>query len=383
MRSRRLFLLVGALVLTEVMFYSVLTPLLPYYAHRLNLSKPEAGVLAAFYAFGAILFSVPAGFLVGRIGARRTVVAGVFVLAASSLAFGFLRSVAGLDAARCLQGAGGSLLWTGGLVWLVTSAPPEQRGEVVGSALGIGIAGALLGPVLGAAATVTSPELIFSLIAAVIAALGAWAVAMPSPPPGHANTLGDLVAAARRDPRMWAGLWFTALPSIVFGVLEVLAPLRLSALGAGAAAIAATFLVSAGVEATLSPVVGRLSDRHGPMRVARVGLGLAAVATACVSLPSAVFPLAVAVIAACVALGSPWVPASSLLSAGAAEFGLGQGIAFALWNLAWGAGQAVGAAGGAALAHATVDAVPYVVLAIVCLATVLAIRTPAPERATA
>ena len=89
--------------------------------------------------------------------------------------------------------------------------------------------------------------------------------------------------------------------------------------------------------------------------------------------------LAVAVIAACVALGSPWVPASSLLSAGAAEFGLGQGIAFALWNLAWGAGQAVGAAGGAALAHATADAVPYVALAIACLATVFAVRIPFPE----
>ena len=136
MLERRLFLLVGGLVLAEVMFYAVLTPLLPYYAHHLNLSKPEAGILAAFYAFGAIVFSVPAGFLVGRVGARRTVIAGVFVLAASSLAFGFLRSVAGLDAARCLQGAGGSLLWAGGLVWLLASSPPERRGEVVGSALG-------------------------------------------------------------------------------------------------------------------------------------------------------------------------------------------------------------------------------------------------------
>src|SRR5437763_8272049 len=287
MLERRLFLLVGGLVLAEVMFYAVLTPLLPYYAHHLHLSKPQAGVLAAFYAFGAIVFSIPAGFLVGRIGARRTVIVGVCVLAASSLAFGFLKSITGLDAARCIQGAGGSLLWAGGLVWLVASAAPEQRGEVVGSALGVGIAGALLGPVLGAAATVTSPELIFSLIATVIALLGVWAFAMPASPPGHANTFGELVAAARRDPRMWAGLWFTALPSIVFGVLEVLAPLRLSALGAGAAAIAATFLVSAGIEATLSPIVGRLSDRHGPTRVARIGLGLAGLATVCVALPGA------------------------------------------------------------------------------------------------
>ena len=48
---------------------------------------------------------------------------------------------------------------------------------------------------------------------------------------------------------------------------------------------------------------------------------------------------------------------------------LGQGIAFALWNLAWGAGQAVGAAGGAGLAQATSDAVPYLLLAAACLLT--------------
>jgi MFS family permease len=381
MPDRRLFLLVGALVLAEVMFYAVLTPLLPYYAHHLHLSKPEAGVLSAFYAFGAIAFSVPAGFLVGRIGARRTVIAGVVLLSLSSLAFGYLKSVVGLDAARCLQGAGGSCLWAGGLVWLVTSSAPGQRGEVVGAALGVGIAGALLGPVLGATATVTSPELVFTAIAIVIGLLGAWALAMPDSPPGHANTFGELVSAARRDARMWAGLWFTALPSVVFGVLEVLAPLRLSALGAGAAAIAATFLVSAGVEASLSPVFGRLSDRHGPTRVARFGLAATAIATVLVAIPAAALPLAIAVALACVALGSPWVPASSLLSAGAADYGLGQGIAFALWNLAWGAGQAIGAAGGASLAHATADAVPYVALAVACLATVLATRTPAPESA--
>jgi MFS family permease len=383
MPNRRLFLLVGALVLVEVMFYAVLTPLLPYYVHHLHLSKPEAGLLSASYAVGAIAFSVPAGFLVGRIGARATVVAGVAVLAVSSLAFGLLKSIEGLDAARFLQGAGGSCLWAGGLVWLVASTAPRRQGEVVGSALGVGIAGALLGPVAGAAATVTGPAAVFTAIAVVIGSLGAWAMRTPVPPPGRANTFGELVAAARRDSRMWAGLWFTALPSVVFGVLEVLGPLRLSALGAGAGAIAATFLAAAGVEAMLSPVYGRLSDRHGPIRVARLGLAAAAVATVAVALPGAALPFAFAVAVACVVLGSPWVPASSMLSAGAAEHGLGQGIAFALWNLAWAAGQAVGAAGGAAVAHATSDAVPYVALAAACVATVIAARAPAPERAPA
>jgi MFS family permease len=376
--DRRLFVLVGALVLAEVMFYSVLTPLLPYYEHQLGLSKSGLGLLSAFYAFGAVGFSVPAGLLVGRIGARPTVLVGIAMLATASVAFGYLRVVAGLDIARFVQGAGGSCIWAGGLAWAVADAPAAKRGEVVGGVLGIGIVGALVGPALGAAATVTSPAAVFTLIAGVLAGLGIWAATMVGPERGGATPVGELVDAARRDPRVWAGLWFTALPSIIFGVLEVLGPLRLSDLGAGAGAIAATFLVSAAAEAMLSPVFGRLSDRRGPLRVARAGLAVSAAMAVLISLPTAAWALAAVIAVACVAFGSPWVPASTLLSAGADDRGIDQGIAFALWNLAWGIGQAIGSAGGAGLAQATADGVPYLLLAAACAATALAVRVPQP-----
>jgi hypothetical protein len=50
-------------------------------------------------------------------------------------------------------------------------------------------------------------------------------------------------------------------------------------------------------------------------------------------------------------------------------FGLDYGYAFALVNVAWAPGQAGGAAIGGALAAATSDAVPYLALAAICLAT--------------
>ena len=43
--------------------------------------------------------------------------------------------------------------------------------------------------------------------------------------------------------------------------------------------------------------------------------------------------------------------------------GLDYGYTFALISLAWAPGQALGAAGGGALAHATSNTVPYLVLA--------------------
>ena len=45
----------------------------------------------------------------------------------------------------------------------------------------------------------------------------------------------------------------------------------------------------------------------------------------------------------------------------------------ALINLAWAPGQALGAAGGGALAHATDDAVPYLLLSGVCALTLMAV----------
>jgi MFS family permease len=360
------------MVLVETMFYSVLAPLLPYYVEHLGLTKAGAGTLSAFYAFGAIAFAVPAGFLVARVGVRPTVLTGVCLLAASSVTFGFARDLVVLDAARFVQGAGGSCLWAAGLSWLVVTTPEGRRSTLIGAAVGIGIGGALLGPVLGGAATLTSPELVFTLTGALIGGLGLVALMTPAPPRGRPDTVADLLAAAREEPRLRAGILFTFLPSVLFGVLEVLAPLRLTVLGASTAAIAAIFLVCTVAEATMSPLVGQLADRRGAFPVARLGLAACAGMAVVLPLPGSLAPYAIALVAACVAFGWPWVPASAMLSAGAAYYELGQGVAFGLWNLAWAGGQAIGSAGGAGLAEASSDAVPYLLLGGLCALTLLA-----------
>jgi hypothetical protein len=63
-----------------------------------------------------------------------------------------------------------------------------------------------------------------------------------------------------------------------------------------------------------------------------------------------------------------------MISDGAEATGLAQTYAFGLFNLAWAGGQVIGSAGSAGLAQATSDAVPYALLAALCVATVLAVR---------
>src|SRR6202163_3979251 len=101
-------------------------------------------------------------------------------------------------------------------------------------------------------------------------------VLAPSPPAGNHQSLRRALPALA-DPAIATGMWLTFLAGLAFGVVDVLAPLRLNQLGAGALLIAGVFLGSAAVEIVLSPLVGRLSDRRGRMVPVRLSLVAAVV----------------------------------------------------------------------------------------------------------
>jgi predicted MFS family arabinose efflux permease len=370
---RRLVLLISTIVLVDTMFYAVVAPLLPHYADTLGLSKAAAGVLSAAYPAGTLLGSIPAGILVARMGARQTVLAGLTLLAVSSVVFGFAEHVALLDAARFAQGIGGACTWAGGLAWLVEAAPPERRGEMIGTALGAAIGGALFGPVVGAIADATEPQIVFSSVVVVATALGIWALTTP-PPPRAAEPQGlDALGRALHRPPVLAGMWLVALPAAGFGTIAVLGPLRLDHLGAGGVAVGATFLVAAAIEAVVSPLVGRMSDRRGPLVPIRLGLATGAGLLCLFTLPESALVLGALIVAIAAALGTFWAPAMALLSDAAEAGGLQQGLAFALMNLAWASGQVAGSAGGGALAKLTSDAVPLLIVVAAALATLAGI----------
>src|SRR5439155_1726229 len=83
---------------------------------------------------------------------------------------------------------------TSSLAWLVAVAPRERRGELLGTALGAGIAGALLGPALGSAAASVGTRPVFSGVAAVGVAIAAVVVAFPAARPAEPQRAGALLA---------------------------------------------------------------------------------------------------------------------------------------------------------------------------------------------
>ena len=370
---RRLLLLASAVVFVDTAFYAAITPLLPHYVDELDISKSAAGVLAAAYPAGTFLGALPGGWLAARAGVRPTTVLGLTIMGVSSIAFAFGTSIVVLDVARFVQGVGGAMTWAGALGWLIGEAPRERRGELIGSAMGAAIVGALFGPVLGALADALGPEPVFSGVAVVAAGLIAWTLRTPARAPSPPPRLATLLEAVR-DRSVQLGIWLMCVPGLLFGTLNVLAPLRMDALGAGAAVIAGCFLVAAALEAVVAPVVGRISDRRGRRAPARAGLAAGAVVMALLPWPAEAWQLGALIVLAAPAIGILWSPAIATISDGAERHGIEQAIAFAFVNVAWAFGQTAGAAGSAGLAEATTDRVPYLLLAAACAVTFTALR---------
>jgi MFS family permease len=376
---RRLLVLASTMVFFDVAFYAAIAPILPDYVAQFGLSEAEAGILAASYAAGTLLASLPAGLVASAWGPRRTVIAGLLLLGVSSFVFGIAEEIVLLDATRFSQGAAGALIWSGALSWLIGATPPERRGSVIGTALGTAVAGALVGPLLGAIAGEFGTEPVFGAVLAIAVVLAVFAARLPEPEQPERQALREAAATMVSRPILIA-TGFVAVPSLMFGVVEVLVPLRIDELGGGHAVIAAGFIAAAALEAGLAPVAGRYSDRVGRRTPFVIGMSICACGMVGIAVAGGLGSVLGTLILGSLGAGLSFAPALAMLSELADVSRLHQGFASGLSNMAWAAGQAVGAIAGGSIASATSYAVPSLIVAILLAFTaVYANRVLAPS----
>jgi len=366
------------MIFFDVAFFAAIAPLLPQYVDDLGLSKGEAGVLSASYAAGTLFGSLPAGFVASRMGPRRTVIIGLLTLGCSSLVFGFADQIALLDGTRFIQGIAGALIWSGALTWLITSAPEEKRGSIIGKALGMAVAGALLGPALGAIAGSIGTEVVFSSVLLITALLSYFASRLPEPGIPQRQALGEVVRIMLSRPLLEAAA-LVAVPSVMFGAIEVLVPLRIDELGGGHGLIAAGFIAGAGLEAVLAPLAGKLSDRVGRRLPYMVGLSICAVAMAAIALVTTLGLVLGGLVLTSLGAGLCFAPALALISDVAEKSKLHQGFAAGVSNMAWASGQVIGGIGGGVVASVTGNTAPSLAIAALLALTVFyAFRSMGP-----
>jgi len=331
--NKRAVLLIAALspFLTTFMGSSI-NIALPSIGRQFQMNAVLLGWVATAYILASATCLLPFGRLADMYGRKRILTSGIFIFTTASLILAFAPSATVLIALRAVQGIGGAMIFTTGIAILTSVFPAGERGKALGINAAATYLGLSLGPVLGGLLTQhfgwQSIFLVVVPLGATIIALiftklrGEWAEARGE----KFDLTGSVIYGLALTGIIYGfsllpaklGIWLIILgASGIFAFInreaKVDSPLldinlfrqnrtfafsNLAVLLNYSAAFAVGFLLSlylqyikgfspqnAGlilvampiVQASFSPIAGRLSDRIEPRILASVGMGLIAV----------------------------------------------------------------------------------------------------------
>ncbi len=278
----------------DVLGFTILIPILPFYAEHFGASPTTVGAIYATLAVCSLLSSPFWGRLSDRIGRK-----GVLIAAQVAGLLGFSLLAAGtalwtIFVARAIEGLGG-----GGLgvtqAYVTDVTRPSERARafgLVGATYGLGF---LIGPAVASVLVRYGYAVPFRL-AAALAGLTVVLTIVVLP-----NSKGAVQAATLADVRASLGspvLGRLILTQFAFALaftswVTVFALFAERVVGFGASQTANTFILSSVVGIVVQvALIGRLVDRFGEGRIAIAGFGCAVVAFAgvlFVTTPAALF----------------------------------------------------------------------------------------------
>jgi DHA1 family multidrug resistance protein-like MFS transporter len=181
-------------ILTAVSFtvalgYGIVAPAIPEFARQFGVSTAAAASVISAFALMRVIGALPAGHLVGRFGEHPVMLAGIVVVAASSVLAGFSQSFLQLLVLRGVGGLGSAMFSVSAQTLLLVSVPAEQRGRASGLYSGGFVLGGISGPAVGgliATWSLRAPFLIYGGLLLVPAAIAAWT----RPPAAHLRVAG-------------------------------------------------------------------------------------------------------------------------------------------------------------------------------------------------
>ncbi len=147
MENKRLFSII-LVVFIDLLGFSLILPLLPYYAETFKASQIVTGLLIASYALMQLIGAPILGRLSDRFGRRPVLLLSVFGTFLGFLLLGFANSLWMLFASRILDGlTGGNLSVAQAYISDVTDEKSRSKGlGMIGAAFGLGF---IIGPLTG------------------------------------------------------------------------------------------------------------------------------------------------------------------------------------------------------------------------------------------
>ena len=295
---REIKVLVAAAFMIAIGF-GIVAPVLPQFAQSFDVSVSAAAVVVSAFAFTRLLFAPLSGWLVERMGERRTYILGILIVAASSAACAFAQNYWQLLLYRGLGGIGSTMFTVAAMGLLIKMAPPAARGRVSSLYAGSFLLGNIAGPAVGgllAGLGMQLPFLVYACALVLVALLVATQLPAVSTLSARTGGAGGVAGAAVATAAMKKealplriALGMPAYRAVLasgfangwsaFGIRMALVPLfATTALGAGsevAGISLAVFAIGTGIALTFS---GKLADAWGRKPMIIAGLAVNGIA---------------------------------------------------------------------------------------------------------
>jgi predicted MFS family arabinose efflux permease len=274
-RAERLLLTVLTIIqVLHLTDFVIMMPLGPQLMRVFGISPTEFGLLVSSYTFAAAIAGILGALVIDRFDRKRALLALFAGFTAANLACALAPGFTALLGARILAGAFGGVL--GALMFAILGdyIAPERRGRATGILMAgfsiASVAGVPAGLWLAAHWSWHAPFLVLTGLGVVVWFMGAWA--LPSmqlhlgsgPRPDPFATLREVL---RRSDHWRAFALTTALMFAGFSVIPFVSPFLVANVGLTEHHLALVYLLGGVCTVVTSPLIGRLVDSYGAVRV--------------------------------------------------------------------------------------------------------------------
>jgi multidrug resistance protein len=259
--------------------FSMILPILPFYALSLGLEPFQLGMLTASFAVMSLLFAPIMGKLADRYGRKRVMIGGMSLFIAGYLVFAFTNSLELAFLARALEGIGAAATFPSCISLLSDFTTEKQRGRAMGLMGMSWSLGFIIGPAFGGIVSASSVQHAF-LASAVMAFLNAMSIAFQIKEPKEKQESKDITGKEitllehLKSPLLFLFLSSFMITFMIGGMDATLAIYTGEKLGFTSAQVGLIFTYIGVLIMIMQFLGGNLVNRFGELKLIGFGLGL-------------------------------------------------------------------------------------------------------------